>query len=80
MSSSVNVPVLSKTNVVILAARFTLLGEVQNICDFFSLKIAKSVPTAKQAGIAGGTVVVIMLRQQSIINHVVYPFEANKGT
>ena len=74
MLSSVKVPVLSKTKVLIRAARFTLIGEMQKICAFFSLCTAKRVPTAKAAGRAGGIVIVNIFTEQSRIKIVSYPF------
>ena len=64
--SSVKVPVLSKTMMLILPLIFTLGGEMQNILLLFNLVIAKATPTDMVAGKAGGTVIVIKSRDLSI--------------
>lgn len=65
--SSVNVPVLSNTINCTLPLTFTLGGEIQKILCFFSLLIAKTVPTVIAAGRAGGTVIVIRSSDLSTI-------------
>lgn len=64
--SSVSVPVLSNTKVVILPERLTLGGEMQKILEFLSLKMANATPTPIAAGRAGGTQITIKLRNLSI--------------
>jgi hypothetical protein len=70
--SSVRVPVLSNTIIVILPATFTLYGEMQNIIFFFSLSIANIAPTVIAAGNAGGTVIVIRSSDLSTMSLVLY--------
>lgn len=65
--SSVKVPVLSNTIILILPLMLTLGGEMQNILLRFSLVMAKATPTDIVAGKAGGTVIVIRSRDLSII-------------
>jgi hypothetical protein len=65
---------LSNTNILILPARLTLIGEMQNISAFFNLRIAKRVPTAKAAGSAGGTVIIRIFSEASIINLMLNPY------
>jgi hypothetical protein len=59
--SSVKVPVLSKTMILIIALTFTFGGEVQKILLFLSLPIAKEIPKAIAGGKHGGTMDVSML-------------------
>lgn len=56
--SSVNVPVLSKTQVETLPDIFIFGGEMQKIFFFLSLLIANIIPMLIAAGKEGGTVIV----------------------
>lgn len=65
--SSVSVPVLSNTKVLILPATLILKGEIQKILKFLSLPIAKSVPHVMAAGKAGGIVMVTKFKDLSMM-------------
>jgi len=64
--SSVKVPVLSNTKVVIRPERFTLGGEMQKIRCFLRRKMANATPQLIAAGRAGGTQMTIKFRKRSI--------------
>ena len=72
--SSVNVPVLSKTNRFTRPDTFTRGGEIQNIFFLFKRLIAKAVPAVIAAGKAGGTVIVIRSNDLTIMAHRTYPY------
>jgi hypothetical protein len=65
--SSVRVPVLSKTKVLIRPATLILKGEMQKMLQFLSLPIANSVPHVIAAGRAGGIVMVMRFKDLSMI-------------
>ena len=65
--SSVNVPVLSKTKVVIWPAMLIRGGDMQKMSCFLRRLIAKTIPQDMAAGRAGGTVTVNKSSVRSIM-------------